>query len=67
MSTSIAFFYSPYVGYPFLVLICTFFLFLGLILLAVLDRWVNPIDGNMKKRTYMTDSDYAVSDTDMGE
>jgi len=67
MSTSVAFFYSPYVGYPFLVLFCVFFLLLGLVFLVVLDIFVNPIDANLKKRTYMTDSDYAVSDTDIAE
>jgi hypothetical protein len=67
MSTSVSFFYSIKITYPYLVLICSFFLLLGIIFLGVLDIFVNPIDANLKKRTYMTDSDYAVSDTDVGE
>lgn len=43
-STAAAFFYSPYIPYPFLVLITGFFMSVGLVFLFVLDRWVKPID-----------------------
>ena len=43
-STAIAFFYSPYLTYPFIVLITAFFLFLGLECLIFLDVYVNKIE-----------------------
>ena len=43
-STAVAFFYSPYVPYPYIAVIAMFFMSLGLVFLIVLDKFVQPFD-----------------------
>ena len=44
LASAVAFFYSPYIPYPYLVLITLVFLGLAAVFMINLDIWVKPLD-----------------------
>ena len=64
MASALAFFYSPYLDYPYLVLITMTFMGLAAVTLVNLDYWVKPMDKLVESKEDLF-SDEATSDDDL--